>query len=69
MATSKKSKKKVHLSRPTNERRTMCGRTANVEETDKPAKVTCKTCRSQYETNRGWYSSTKRKQTLAKKKS
>lgn len=64
MATTKK----IHLSRPTNDRRTMCGRTVNVEETDKPAKVTCVTCRGQYNTNKSWYSSQKRKLTASRKK-
>ena len=62
------TKAKMHLSRPTNERKTMCGRGRNVQETDKPAKVTCKTCRALYVTNKKWYSSAKRKLTLAGKK-
>ncbi len=61
-------KKRVHLSRPTNERRTMCGRTSGVEETDVPAKVTCGTCGPMYRKNKKWYSAAKRKQTAAKKK-
>lgn len=66
MATS--TKRKMHLSRPTNERKTMCGRGRNVEETDKPGKVNCKTCLAMYEHNKKWYSAQKRKQTLANKK-
>ena len=45
----------------------MCGRSVNVEETDKPRKVTCKSCRDMYETNKQWFSSAKRKLTIATK--
>lgn len=62
------STKKVHLTRPSNERRAMCGKTTNIEETDKPAKVTCAACIKLYEANKSWYSSTKRKLTIAAKK-
>lgn len=61
-------KKKVHLSRPTNERRAMCGKHSRIEETDKPAKVTCLSCKKLYDENRDWYSSTKRKTNAAAKK-
>lgn len=60
--------KKIHLSRPTNERRAMCGRDTNIEETDKPAKVTCIPCKTYYDVNKKWYSAAKRKLTLSKKK-
>lgn len=62
------STKKVHLSRPTNERRTMCGKTSGVEETDQPKKVTCKSCKTLYAGNKKWFASNKRKQTIAAKK-
>jgi hypothetical protein len=68
MAVNTKNKKKVHLSRPTNERRTMCGRSSGVEETDQPAKVTCGTCRPMYQKNKKWYAAAKRKMTAGKKK-
>lgn len=60
--------KKVHLTRPSNERRAMCGKTTNIEETDKPKKVTCLTCKGMYDVNKQWYASAKRRQTIAKKK-
>jgi hypothetical protein len=65
---SSTSSKKVHLQRPTNERRTMCGRTSGVEETDQPKKVTCIACKKMYDTNKSWYSTAKRKLTVAAKK-
>jgi hypothetical protein len=68
MASSKKSStKKVHLTRPTNERRAMCGKSSNIEETDKPKLVTCVTCTAMYEKNKNWFSQQKRKQTIAAK--
>lgn len=62
------AEKKVHLTRPSNERRAMCGRTTGIEETDKPAKVTCGSCKKLYNVNKKWYSAAKRKQTLDAKK-
>lgn len=66
MAT-KISTKKVHLTRPTNERKVMCGRSARIEETDQPRKVTCLTCKKLYVGNKQWYANMKRKLTRAKK--
>lgn len=68
MANTSNTKKKVHLSRPTNERRAMCGRTSGIEETDQPKRVTCVSCKGMYQKNKNWYSSTKRKATVAAKK-
>lgn len=59
--------KKMHLTRPSNERRAMCGRTTNIDETTEPKKVTCLTCKNMYEVNKKWYSAAKRRQTLAAK--
>lgn len=60
MAQSSRTKK-VHLTRPTNERRTMCGKTTHVEETDQPRRVTCLTCRGMWAKNKAWYASQRRK--------
>ena len=65
MASKSSKTRKIHLSRPTNERRTMCGRTSGVEETNQPRKVTCKTCCNMYEINKQWYAAAKRRQTIA----
>lgn len=61
MATTTKTKKRtMHLSRP-GAGKTMCGRGAEVDQTDSVAKVTCKSCRSKYDNNKTWYASAKRK--------
>lgn len=67
MANDTNTTKKVHLTRPSNERRAMCGKTTNIEETSEPRKVTCLACRKLYDANKKWYSAAKRKQTLAAK--
>lgn len=68
MATKATQKsRKIHLERPTNERRQMCGQSSGVESTDEPRKATCLACKKLYTKNKKWFSSEKRKRTLAAK--
>lgn len=65
---SKSTTKKVHLSRPTNERKALCGKSTGIDETTEPRKTTCLSCSKLYQVNKKWYSAAKRKLTLAAKK-